>query len=55
MRNFGSALLLLRALILGFFVGFIPINLYIDLKLNNVQFISVLTSYTIMGYISSAT
>ncbi|GJF43604.1 MFS transporter [Staphylococcus argenteus] len=43
----------LRALILGFFVGFIPINLYIDLKLNNVQFISVLTSYTIMGYISS--
>lgn len=42
----------LRALILGFFVGFIPINLYIDLKLNNVQFISVLTSYTIMGYIS---
>ncbi|HGZ9680949.1 TPA: MFS transporter [Staphylococcus aureus] len=43
----------LRALILGFFIGFIPINIYNDLKLNNLQFISVLTCYTVMGYLSS--
>lgn len=43
----------LRALILGFFIGFIPINIYNDLKLNNLQFISVLTCYTVMGFVSS--
>ncbi len=35
------------------FIGFIPINIYNDLKLNNLQFISVLTCYTVMGYLSS--
>lgn len=38
----------LRALILGFFIGFIPINIYNDLKLNNLQFyfsINLLHSY----------
>ncbi|MDT4062730.1 hypothetical protein RPQ96_10500, partial [Staphylococcus aureus] len=38
---------------LGFFIGFIPINIYNDLKLNNLQFISVLTCYTVMGFVSS--
>ncbi|HCU7514168.1 TPA: hypothetical protein OU977_000880, partial [Staphylococcus aureus] len=33
--------------------GFIPINIYNDLKLNNLQFISVLTCYTVMGFVSS--
>ncbi len=47
------ALFFLRALILGFFIGFIPINIYNDLKLNNLQFISVLTCYTVMGFVSS--
>ncbi|HGZ8718220.1 TPA: hypothetical protein ACOF9V_002864, partial [Staphylococcus aureus] len=31
----------------------IPINIYNDLKLNNLQFISVLTCYTVMGFVSS--
>ena len=53
MRNFGYYIILFKSFNIRVFVGFIPINLYIDLKLNNVQFISVLTSYTIMGYISS--
>ncbi|HDJ2839239.1 TPA: hypothetical protein PP393_002596, partial [Staphylococcus aureus] len=35
------------------FIGFIPINIYNDLKLNNLQFISVLTCYTVMGFVSS--
>ena len=52
-RSFGYCIILLRALILGFFIGFIPINIYNDLKLNNLQFISVLTCYTVMGYLSS--
>ncbi|HDH1852489.1 TPA: hypothetical protein PIS38_001909, partial [Staphylococcus aureus] len=34
-------------------IGFIPINIYNDLKLNNLQFISVLTCYTVMGFVSS--
>lgn len=48
-EKFWYCIILLRALILGFFIGFIPINIYNDLKLNNLQFISVLTCYTKSG------
>ncbi len=47
------ALFFFKSVNIRFFIGFIPINIYNDLKLNNLQFISVLTCYTVMGFVSS--
>lgn len=47
------ALFFFKSVNIRIFIGFIPINIYNDLKLNNLQFISVLTCYTVMGFVSS--
>jgi len=43
----------IRGIILAIFTAFLPYHLYIDLKINTVNFIGILSSYTILGFISS--
>lgn len=43
----------LRGIILGFFIGFLPLYLFVNWKLNTTQFILILACYSISGFISS--